>query len=68
MGKYKNGNVSATQAAKELDMTVTHFKHCLINDGFPINIGVAVKMPDHKNFTYYVKREPLNQLKQLWGL
>lgn len=66
MGKYKDGNVRPEDAARELNMSVSNFRQHMIRGSFPISIGSACK--GKKNYAFYVKREPLNKLKQMWGL
>ena len=68
MGKYKDGNVRPEDAADELHMSTDNFRQCLKNDAFPINIGIAVKKPGNKHFSYHVYRGALDRLKEEWGL
>lgn len=64
----KDGRVLPEQAAKELKMDANSFRHALRNGDFPITIGMAFKREGNSNYTYYVYRKPLDELKEKWGL
>ena len=60
--------ISVSEAARRLGMTRESFCHCMINNLFPIPVGVAIKKPGNKNYTYYIYRRKLEGLEQFWGL
>ena len=64
MGKYKDGNVRAEDAARELNMSVDSLRQCMLHG--TIDIGIVKK--GKVNNAYYIKRKPLDDLKRKWGL
>ena len=60
--------VSVEEAARRLGMSVDSLRQCIIQDKFPVQIGVAFKGKDAKNYTYYIYKRPLEKLEQIWGL
>lgn len=66
MGKYKDGNVPAEQAAKELNMSADNLRQNMLQNAFQIPIGYVKKGEKHN--AYYIKRPALDRLKKFYGI
>lgn len=64
MGKYKDGNIRAEDAARELNMSVDNLRQCMLSG--TIDIGIVKR--GRVNNAYYIKRKLLDDLKHKWGL
>ena len=69
MGKHTDPNlISVEEASRRLGMTRESLCACIRQNVFPHPIGVAIKKPGNKNYTYYIYRRKLEKLEQFWGL
>lgn len=66
MGKY-GATVTPEEAARRLGMSTDSLRQCMIQNKFPIPIGMAIKKEGNKNYTYYIYEVKLTALEKFWG-
>lgn len=66
--KQTDNRVRPQDAARELEMSLLSFQHAMQNNAFPISIGIAIKKKGNENYSYYIYRGALDELKKLWGI
>ena len=59
--------ISISEAASRVGMDQKSFRECLLQNKFPFHIGIAIKKPGNKNWTYYIYRKKIEKLEQFWG-
>ena len=60
--------ISIAEAARDLGMCQDSFRQCMIQNAFPFPVGVVIKKPGAKNYTYIVYRSKIEALMKFWGL
>lgn len=60
--------ISPEQAARELKMETQSFRYLLQTQRLPLSVGYAIKKPGNTNWTYYVSRKGVEELKLMWGI
>lgn len=70
MGKSvdNENRMSVEEAARWLGMGRESLCECMRQDAFPSQIGIAIKKPGNKNYTYIIYRRKVEALAAFWGL